>query len=452
MSEIINVDITGSVVVEVEMPDFNTLEITTGTPGGSAGPTGPTGPPGEQGLSAYQVALSQGFVGTQPQWLESLRGEQGEDGQAGRDITLMGTLSDPDPLPSGPEVGDVWILGDPIPGAVLALGGSPSVGDGIVWRTNSTWDNIGQLRGDTGWGVRIKGTYDGTAAPLPTNPAVGDMWIIGDPVPSLAPASSEPGDAMVYQEDGNWDNIGPFKAFGIRIKGTLNGTGTALPSNPEIGDIWILGEQVPTAAPGTPEPGTAIMRTIAGTWQDIGPMRPFGIRIMGTRSQGSGAPSSPEIGDIWIMGDDLPGFAPSGSEPGDGVQYTITGDWDNIGQLRGPEGQGYKIKGTLSGTNENLPNDPDIGDIWIVGQPIPTDFPGTPDVGDAFVRRSSSWDNIGQLRGPEGPKGDDGADGSDGSDGEQGPQGDPGIAGVLVIEEGGSIPNDTPPQTLIVEY
>lgn len=32
---------------------------------------------GIQGLSAYQVALKNGFVGTEEQWLESLKGEPG---------------------------------------------------------------------------------------------------------------------------------------------------------------------------------------------------------------------------------------------------------------------------------------------------------------------------------------------------------------------------------------
>lgn len=68
-----------------------------GTPG-VAGPTGATGPAGVQGLqgtqgpagtngtngsSAYQVALSNGFVGTEAQWLVSLQGATGVQGPAG---------------------------------------------------------------------------------------------------------------------------------------------------------------------------------------------------------------------------------------------------------------------------------------------------------------------------------------------------------------------------------
>lgn len=41
---------------------------------------GPTGNTGATGASAYQVAVSNGFIGTEEQWLESLVGPQGEPG------------------------------------------------------------------------------------------------------------------------------------------------------------------------------------------------------------------------------------------------------------------------------------------------------------------------------------------------------------------------------------
>ena len=40
---------------------------------------------GEDGKSAYQIALDNGFVGTQEEWLESLHGKDGKDGQNGQD-------------------------------------------------------------------------------------------------------------------------------------------------------------------------------------------------------------------------------------------------------------------------------------------------------------------------------------------------------------------------------
>lgn len=47
------------------------------------GPTGPQGPTGATGLSAYQVAVANGFAGTQAEWLASLEGATGATGPAG---------------------------------------------------------------------------------------------------------------------------------------------------------------------------------------------------------------------------------------------------------------------------------------------------------------------------------------------------------------------------------
>lgn len=44
---------------------------------GPPGPQGEQGPPGADGLSAYEVAVADGFTGTEAEWLESLEGEPG---------------------------------------------------------------------------------------------------------------------------------------------------------------------------------------------------------------------------------------------------------------------------------------------------------------------------------------------------------------------------------------
>ena len=52
-------------------------------PQGATGPQGPTGAQGGNGFSAYQVAVIEGFVGTEAEWLASLVGETGSTGPAG---------------------------------------------------------------------------------------------------------------------------------------------------------------------------------------------------------------------------------------------------------------------------------------------------------------------------------------------------------------------------------
>jgi hypothetical protein len=54
---------------------------------GATGPTGPEGPQGDQGLSAYEVAVANGFVGTEAEWLDSLVGDAGADGADGAGFT-----------------------------------------------------------------------------------------------------------------------------------------------------------------------------------------------------------------------------------------------------------------------------------------------------------------------------------------------------------------------------
>lgn len=62
---------------------------------GPEGPEGPGGPQGEQGErgvagpSAYQVAVQNGFVGTEEAWLSSLKGDKGDDGAPGTDTARL---------------------------------------------------------------------------------------------------------------------------------------------------------------------------------------------------------------------------------------------------------------------------------------------------------------------------------------------------------------------------
>lgn len=53
-------------------------------PGGGGG-SGESGADGKDGESAYEIAVKNGFEGTEEEWLESLKGEPGAPGPAGRD-------------------------------------------------------------------------------------------------------------------------------------------------------------------------------------------------------------------------------------------------------------------------------------------------------------------------------------------------------------------------------
>ena len=51
---------------------------------GAPGNNGMDGADGTDGKSAYDIALAHGFVGTEAEWLESLKGEPGKDGAPGQ--------------------------------------------------------------------------------------------------------------------------------------------------------------------------------------------------------------------------------------------------------------------------------------------------------------------------------------------------------------------------------
>ncbi len=57
---------------------------------GPAGPTGPAGADGSNGLSAYEIALANGFVGTEVEWLASLQGADGTNGSNGVGVPVGG--------------------------------------------------------------------------------------------------------------------------------------------------------------------------------------------------------------------------------------------------------------------------------------------------------------------------------------------------------------------------
>lgn len=65
----------------------NGVRVDEGTNGGGSG----EGIPGPAGASAYQIAVDNGFVGTEEEWLASLKGAPGEKGDPGAGVVPGGT-------------------------------------------------------------------------------------------------------------------------------------------------------------------------------------------------------------------------------------------------------------------------------------------------------------------------------------------------------------------------
>lgn len=108
------------------------------------------GAPGEPGKSAYQVALDNGFVGTEVQWLASLVGANGLQGLPGADGA------------TGPK-GDQGDQG--LPGTDGATGPKGDTGD---------TGPQGPAGAD---GIDYTGPTITVASSAPASPAIGDVWI-----------------------------------------------------------------------------------------------------------------------------------------------------------------------------------------------------------------------------------------------------------------------------------
>ena len=103
---------------------------------GDAGPAGADGVAGEAG--------PKGDTGDQ-----GLPGEKGDKGDSGSGVTIKGTATT-FPPDAAPEVGDMWLAGDPVPvGTPNSSTGPAQPGDGIVW-DSSAWINVGPVRGPVG--------------------------------------------------------------------------------------------------------------------------------------------------------------------------------------------------------------------------------------------------------------------------------------------------------------
>ena len=72
--DVFSIDQQGIAAVAVHM------KIPMSDLAGPKGDRGPRGYTGDRGKSAYQVAVDEGFVGSEQQWLASLKGETGDDG------------------------------------------------------------------------------------------------------------------------------------------------------------------------------------------------------------------------------------------------------------------------------------------------------------------------------------------------------------------------------------
>jgi hypothetical protein len=188
---------------------------------------GPAGTNGTNGLSAYQVAVANGFSGTQAQWLASLIGPTGADGLQGPrgftgDTGPTGPTGPAGPAgPDGPagasadpaDIDNLWIgLGDETAQRITAdaakvtypSGGSD--GDALLKSgSSSAWGSAGTTTPDATSSVKGKvqlaGDLGGTAA-SPTVPGLTGKQAASARLSELAALNTD--NTMPRQEGGIW--------------------------------------------------------------------------------------------------------------------------------------------------------------------------------------------------------------------------------------------------------
>ena len=176
--------ITGALDGQALIFDEDTNLWAAGTPApGPDGNDGADGADGADGKSAYELAVENGFVGTEAEWLDSLKGEdgtdgiigsdgadgvdgkgwteglynpdtgiitfesddglgfttedlRGEDGQPGPGFEYKGNVASIGALPGGATVGDAYFVED--------------VGELYAWGEDGVWHSLGSIHGDKG--------------------------------------------------------------------------------------------------------------------------------------------------------------------------------------------------------------------------------------------------------------------------------------------------------------
>lgn len=318
-------------------------------------------------ISAYGIAVKHGFVGTEAEWLATLKGEKGDP------AVNLGSYDSYDTFisehPTG-EDGDVYIVGTQF-----------YAWENGAWKDKGSWQGPKGDKGDQG--------EKGDAGPRGPAGQTGEPGPKGD--------TGEPGPQGEKGQKGDKGDPFTYEDFTPEQLSAL--TGPQGPQGPkgDTGDTGPQGEKGDTGETGPQGP--------KGEPGDIGPQGPKG-------DQGEPGPQGPkgETGQTGPQG-------PKG-ETGETGPQGPKGD-------KGDTGTGLDIKGTYESPEalRSAVTQPQQGDMYNVGASAPYtiymwDETGEPD-----------WKSQGQLQGPQGERGPEGPQGPKGDQGEIGPQGPKGDTG-----------------------
>lgn len=165
-----------------------------GQPGqqGIQGIPGEKGETGANGLSAYEVAKSAGYTGTEAEWLASLKGPQGDPG-------IQGPKGDPG---EQGEAGSAGPQGNDGEAGVSVTGASVNdSGHLIITLSNGQNLDAGLVKGADGTSINIKGDLSSSADLPNSGQQIGDCYLIS-------------GDLWVYTNSTESGSVNGFKNAG----------------------------------------------------------------------------------------------------------------------------------------------------------------------------------------------------------------------------------------------
>lgn len=392
---------------------------------------------GPDGRTAYEIAVAHGFVGSETEWVASLKGEdgiQGPRGLPGTGLKISGKVDTPAQLPGTAAEDECWV-----------------VDRNVYCYIDSAWVDLGLWVGDKGDvgpegppgpPLEYKGTlnseaemqaipnpqegflvaigkhfwvYNGTAwvdcgdfsGPKGDKGDRGDQGLQGD--------RGEKGDQGIQGPDGEQGLMGP----GVKILGKFD-TPAQLPATADaLGDGYLIAGhfwgwtgsafedlgpvQGPQGVKGNKgDKGDTGSKGDKGDRGEKGDMGPA-LTLLGKVNDQSELPLTGNLGDGYLIGTHFWGW--TGTQWEDlGVVQGPKGDQGDQGEV-GPIGPGITAKGTLPDLDAlNDLSDPQPGDAYTVSQHL-------------YVRAGTAWVDLGDLKGERGEQG---------LQGEQGLKGDTG--------------------------
>lgn len=363
------------------------------------------------GLSAYELAVSDGFGGTLQQWLDSLKSTvQGPVGPRGQNLNVKGTVATQASLGQiqGVVEQDAYALAD--------------TGDLWVY-VDAAWKNIGPFRGKSVYQIWLDNGHSGDEASYlaslqGTNGKDGTNIVVKGSVATYVSLPASPAEQDVYSVrdtntlyayvGGNWIALGTFKgADGADGNPGANGSSITIVKILTPGD-QVVPDPVPNAGKAYVDLNGRLLISIGNTWVDVGPVgargdtgpQGHGVNLRGTVSGVSYLPR-PDQGAV-----DGDGYFTASDKL---LYVMVDGQWEGPFDIIGPEGP----KG-----NDGEKGDPGTS-IQILGAyntlgDLATAHP-TGNLGDGYLVGNNlaiwttadggKWIDIGLVRGPQGIQG-----------------------------------------------